>query len=239
MENYENGMYINSFNDLKEYYSNKHFENLSDKAYEILEEMIILYILKPDKIYSENQLSDMIEIGRTPVREAVKKLEYSHMVEIIPRHGIKITEVNFNDYLLQLEVRELVGKLVYSRASKFANLQERKELVNITERYSKAIDTLDELNLIRIDNELHKFISECAKNTFAADALVPLHSLSRRIFYMGYSPGNTMTKLGHQLQLQLMKEIAIGNNEKVEKIADDLFEHCRKIFKMQYGYEGI
>src|SRR5262245_46131429 len=73
--------------------------DLSDQARTRLEEMIVSLELAPGSIWSEAELSARIGIGRTPVREALQRLEADHLVRILPRHGAQITEINVVEQL--------------------------------------------------------------------------------------------------------------------------------------------
>ena len=90
---------MNSIENVKAYYTAKPYTNLSQKAYDMLLELIMSLILEPDRIYSELELSSMIDVGRTPVREAVQKLQSNMLVDVIPRSGIKIAPLKLEDFI--------------------------------------------------------------------------------------------------------------------------------------------
>ena len=79
--------------------------SLSDRAYEQLECMILFEELKGGAMYSEKQLANSLQMGRTPIREALQKLAWEQMVVIHPRRGIQIPEVSVESQLKLLEVR--------------------------------------------------------------------------------------------------------------------------------------
>ena len=66
----------------------------ADEARQKLEEMIVTLELKPGTVWSETELSERLKIGRTPVREALKRLEAEYLVEIVPRSGAKVTDID-------------------------------------------------------------------------------------------------------------------------------------------------
>src|SRR5690606_27050827 len=75
-------------------------ESQADTAHRRLEEMIVTLQLPPGSHWSEEGLAERIGIGRTPVREAVKRLQADYLVSILPRHGLMITEINTHEQLL-------------------------------------------------------------------------------------------------------------------------------------------
>ena len=84
---------------------------LTDRAYETLEELIVTLRLAPGDVISETALSDRLDIGRTPVREALQRLAREGLVKILPRKGILVTEINPRSQLLLLEVRRELERL--------------------------------------------------------------------------------------------------------------------------------
>lgn len=210
-----------------DYYANKKYSNLTDKAYDILEEMIVTLELKPGQTYSETELSNLVNIGRTPVREAIKRLEQTHTLSIIPRSGIMISPVRLEECFLQMEVRIMLEKLVAVRAAKFATPNERAFFLDLAARYQKATESEDNLAAIRIDNEFNHFTADCARNVFAKSALMPLHPMARRLYYMQYNIDKDLTKKINQSHMAVMQAISEGNEQNALKETEDLIRNIR------------
>ena len=107
---------------------------LSDQARARLEEMIVSLELAPGSMWSEAELSARLGIGRTPVREALQRLEGDHLVRILPRHGAQITEINVVEQLLLLELRRALDRLIAADAARRCTAQERSQLLKMAER---------------------------------------------------------------------------------------------------------
>jgi len=69
-------------------------ESLTDRAYRALEEEIVTLRLPPGTVVSEAMLSKRLGIGRTPIREALHRLARERLVQILPRRGIVVSEIN-------------------------------------------------------------------------------------------------------------------------------------------------
>lgn len=229
-------MINNTMEKIISHYEEKTFSNLSDKAHTILEELIVLFILKPGSIHSETELSEMIKIGRTPVREAIKRLEFSNIVEIIPRRGIKISEIRLEDFYLQVEVRRLIENLIYFRAAKFSTPSEREHFLEMADAYEAAINSDNVLEVVRIDNEFHHFCTICSRNPYAQKAVLPFHSTSRRLFYMEYNVKHDVINKINALHIELMRAIASGNSENVTQVSTQLFIKTEDLIKLQFDY---
>jgi DNA-binding GntR family transcriptional regulator len=157
---------------------------LADQAYAVLEELIVTAELPPGSRWSEVTLSERTGIGRTPVREALQRLAADHLVELMRRYGVKITEVQVSEQLLVLETRREIERLVSVAAARRANTAERAVHAEAAEKLRHAGRTGDPLMYLRVHFALKKFTSSAARNPFAERALSPLLALSRRFFYV-------------------------------------------------------
>lgn len=212
-----------------DYYQNKPYQSLAVKAYDILEEAIVMLYLKPGQTYSETDLSSFTGIGRTPVREAVKRLESTYLLEISPRKGITITKVRLEECYLQMEVRNMLERLVAIRAAKFSTPQERKIFLDMAERYQEATDQMDALASVRIDYEFNDFESECARNIFAKTALLQLHPLARRLYYMQFHVNESLTRDINTAHCNLMKAISSGDEASTVQASEYLLKQIKKL----------
>ena len=91
---------------------------MSERAYDIIVEMIITLQLTPGEIYSETPLVEMTGIGRTPIREAIKRLESINMLQSFPRSGVRISNLRSEDVQLEREVRCAIEGLIIKRRHK-------------------------------------------------------------------------------------------------------------------------
>lgn len=220
---------MNSIENVKAYYATKSYTNLSQKAYDMLLELILSLVLEPDRLYSELELSTMIDVGRTPVREAVQKLQSNMLVDVIPRSGIKIAPLKLEDFYLQIEVRRVLEKLIISRAARFATNAERKYIRELSERYRVAAENKDDITSLRTDKEFHEYIATCARNPFAKKALEPFQILEQRLFYIQYKAEESVISRINELHLLLMKEIVDGNIEGACAYSDMMLDCTEKL----------
>lgn len=220
---------MNSIENVKAYYATKTYTNLSQKAYDMLLELILSLVLEPDRLYSELELSTMIDVGRTPVREAVQKLQSNMLVDVIPRSGIKIAPLKLEDFYLQIEVRRVLEKLIISRAARFATDAERKYIRELSERYRVAAENKDDITSLRTDKEFHEYIATCARNPFAKKALEPFQILEQRLFYIQYKAEESVISRINELHLLLMKEIVDGNIEGACAYSDMMLDSTEEL----------
>ena len=103
-------------------------ELLADRAYEELRDRIVTLEIPPGAPIDEVMLGEELEMGRTPVREAIKRLALENLVTVFPRRGTFASEINITDLAHVADVRsQLEGHAAYRAAQRITDAQ-RDEL---------------------------------------------------------------------------------------------------------------
>ena len=197
--------------------------SLSDQAYSQIEEMIVTMQLAPETPVSEAQLSAFLGIGRTPIREAIQRLSREHLVSIIPKRGIFISDLNTQKQLRVLETRRELERLICKKAAKRASPEERKELERLAKDFRKAAKEKDETLFRKADKELNDLTILAARNEFAAAAMSPLHGMSRRFWFGHFHQFSGVTEMAN-LHGALATAIANGNEVEAGQALDNLID---------------
>lgn len=155
---------------------------LSQQAYEQIKQLIVTLKLAPGSVIDEAQLQDELQLGRTPIREALKRLALESLVSIVPRRGIFVTNIGVNDLQRLLEVRLELETLATRLAAQRGTPEhwQRMEALVIE---SSAIDKENEIDLIHVDEEFHEIIYEASDNRFLHEAITVLLTLNERLWY--------------------------------------------------------
>ena len=141
-------------------------QNLRDQTYDILKNLIILREIEPGKKINEEQLAKRINVSRTPIREALYRLENEGIVRIIPRRGAFVAELSENNVKEVLLVREVLEGLVARLATEnmdtgtLKNL--RKALENVHYKPQKERDLID---YTRSEVEFHSLLLSACNNS--------------------------------------------------------------------------
>lgn len=154
---------------------------LADRAYVELRDQIVTLAIPPGAPINEESVGRELEIGRTPVREAIKRLALENLVAVYPRRGTFATEINITDLAHISDVRvQLEGHAAF-RAAQRLTPEQREEL-------DRLLGTLDGDGdaeaLMRLDAAVHRFIYRCAGNPYLRDTLERYLNLSLRIWYL-------------------------------------------------------
>lgn len=207
-------------------------ESLAERAYRRLEEMIVTLELEPGAELTEAALCARLGIGRTPVREALQRLASEHLVQISPRRGVRVAEINVEQQLMVLEVRRELERMIAGRAAARATSAERARLRRMASAMTRAGAKDDWLAFLRLDREFNQFIAQCAHNPYAARAIAPLHALSRRFWYMHYTEtGDLPFSAG--AHAAIMTAAADGEPAAAERAADRLIDFAVKCSREQ------
>lgn len=197
--------------------------SLTELAYLHLEEMIVTLKLAPGQVVSEAELSMLIGIGRTPIREALQRLARERLVSILPRRGIVVSEINVKSQLRLLEVRRELERLTARTAARRATPEERKRFHQLARQFLKSARTDDDVSFMRTDREFNALCSAAAHNEFAAGAMSLMHSLSRRFWYVHYKQAADLP-LTAKLHADIARAIADADEELAAQATDRLLD---------------
>jgi DNA-binding GntR family transcriptional regulator len=197
---------------------------LTDLAYAQLEEMIVTLQLPPGAVLSELVLSKRLDIGRTPIREALQRLSRDGLVNILPRRGILVSEINVRVQLRLLEVRRELERLMARAAAERATDEERREFSAIAEGMREAAERADDLAFMRLDKQLNTLVSSAARNEFASRSMGLMHGLSRRFWYQHYRETADLPRAA-RLHAEVAEAIAGRDPDKAAAASDRLIEY--------------
>lgn len=179
---------------------------LSQQAYEQIKQMIVTLKLAPGSVIDEAELQDELRLGRTPIREALKRLSLESLVSIVPRRGIFVTNIGVNDLQRLLEVRLELETLATRLAAQRGTAEHWQRMEALVNEPLDLIDKSDN-DLIRIDETFHEIIYEAADNRFLHEAITVLLTLNERLWYF-FLPdigGFQRTNQDHRMILKSLK----------------------------------
>lgn len=159
------------------------FLPLRDVVFNTLRQAILTGELKPGERLMEIHLANKLGVSRTPIREAIRKLELEGLVTMIPRRGAEvaqITEKSMNDVL---EIRRAMDVLCVELACERIGEEELAQLKVACENFEKMVKTPDVKKIALADVELHDIILQATGN----DRLIQLvHNLSEQMYRYRY-----------------------------------------------------
>jgi DNA-binding GntR family transcriptional regulator len=155
---------------------------LADLAYAGLRDLIVTLDLEPGSPLQEEALGTRLGVGRTPLREAIKRLSVENLVVVYPRRGTFVTEVNLTDHSLISDVRRQLEGHAAHRAAERATEPDRERLRHLTETI-RAHQGGREQGM-QLDSQIHREVYHCAHNRYLEADLSHYYNLSLRIWYL-------------------------------------------------------
>jgi DNA-binding GntR family transcriptional regulator len=191
--------------------------SLSQQAYLEIRRKIVTLELPPGSVIDETALQEELEVGRTPIREALKRLSLEKLVTIIPRRGMFVTDIGITDLQRLYEVRIALEALAARLAARRGRPEhwERMQAVLAGSPADASYDTL-----IRIDEACHQIMYQAADNEFLADVLNAHYALSLRLWYFALTEIGAMhdTVLEHQI---ILEALAAGDGDRAAALLAD------------------
>src|SRR5580692_3396444 len=131
-------------------------ELLADRAYVELRDRILSLRIAPGAPIDEDGLGAELDMGRTPVREAIKRLALENLVTVFPRRGTFASEINITDLAHISDVRcQLEGHAAFRAAERITEVQ-RAELEDLLEELGQTRGSDDVEALMALDARVHR-----------------------------------------------------------------------------------
>ena len=156
---------------------------LSEKAYRLIKEKVVTLELPPSAVIDEHGLMQELDLGRTPIREALQRLDSEGLVNIVPRRGTFVNDISVTDLQKIFELRIVLEGFCARLAAQRVTQEQLKKMEDVLE----DLDDLEEGDsqaLMSIDKRFHRLLYAAGDNEFLADILDRLYDLSLRLWYL-------------------------------------------------------
>lgn len=190
------------------------FLPLRDVVFNTLRQAILTGDLKPGERLMEIHLANKLGVSRTPIREAIRKLELEGLVTMIPRRGAEvaqITEKSMNDVL---EVRRSMDALCVELACERISEEELQELDGACDAFAEAVKTKDIRRIAQADVALHDIIVQATGNRRLVQLI---NNLSEQMYRYRFEYLKDISR--HQSLIQEHRMIYEGIRERNKEVA--------------------
>jgi Transcriptional regulators len=199
-------------------------ESLSERAYVQLRDRLIMLEIEPGDPINEGLLAVDLGIGRTPIREALKRLETDHLVVSYPRRGTFATIVDITELAAISEMRQLLEPLAARKAALYAPGALRQHLAQTAAEIEELDAGRGRKTLMEYDLEVHRSIYRATENHHLQETLVRLDNLATRIWCLVLDrlPGVVEHIREHA---DLLHAIVDGDASRAERLAAEHVAH--------------
>jgi DNA-binding GntR family transcriptional regulator len=202
---------------------------VADRAYDELRDRIVTLRLAPGTVLREDELMREMGIGRTPLREAVKRLALENLLAVQPRRGTFVTAVEAADIVNISEVRAELESYAAELAALRMNDAAREQAEELLQEIEEVTRPHDQEWLMRFDERIHRFTWEASANPYLVETLERYFTHSLRIWYLVLDrvPG-----LGHSVhdQMHLLNALLERDGQRASAIMrEHVLEFQREI----------
>lgn len=173
----------------------------------------------------EVDLAKRMNVSRTPIREAIRRLTDDGLVQMESRKGAYVAQISIKDMLDVFEIREdMEGFCAYLAAGRSSD-EQKKQLRRIAEEYQTACVNRDKMRIIHLDEEFHNYIVACCDNDTLRQMVEYVQELSLRFRYLYYEDDTLYEETSKQ-HIAMMEAIEAGDGDSARRLADS---HVRAI----------
>lgn len=203
-------------------------EPLSTRCYRVLLDRLIMLDIQPGEPIMEKQLSEEMGVGRTPLREALKRLEADHLVVTYPRRGTFASQVDITELAHVSEIRQALEPLAARRAAEVRGGEMHDQLIEALQDLRTLNPNQSQRDLLAYDLSVHRLIYSVTNNDHLSETLIRLDNIATRIWA---SLSDRLSSLHEHIveHTHLIEHIVAGDADAAEQTAA---EHVKNFYAM-------
>ena len=210
------------------------------KAYDLLKEKIITLELRPGEPLDEKRIERQFGIGRTPLREAVLKLEADGLIDFFPGKGSYVKQItlkgvkDFLQALLAMERSAVQLTILNITPEQIA------EIRSVNEQINESIRKEDPLNVTYFNSQFHRLIAKASNNEYLSTFIQRIRVEEQRLAYLCFSKEVTITyplkEHFQEVSRQHSNIITYLEKGNAQNLDEELVNHNRLFHRRIFGY---
>jgi DNA-binding GntR family transcriptional regulator len=183
-------------------------ESLRDVAYKAIKHRIITCVFRPGDYLNEAYISTVLRLGRTPVHQAIDRLVLDGLVEVIPRKGVIVRPVSFDEVMQIVDTRLHIEPWGVRLAAERAVEKDIVAMEDILVRSERATAVRDIEQMMLLDREFHLTLARATRNDVLAEILRKLHERSLRFWFISLvdASHHGEVQVEHQTVVQAIRD---------------------------------
>ncbi len=202
---------------------------LRDIVYDSIKESILMGDIQQGQRLMETHIAEEIGVSRTPVREAIRKLELEGLVVMVPRRGAYVAEISLDEVIDVFEIRAALESLAAELASKRITENEMQKLKDILIKEEEQADNNNVSRFIELDTEFHEILFMASRNKRLSQIINNLreHIQRYRTISLAYKGRMSVALKEHQ---DIMDALENGKERDVGALARKHIESASNAF---------
>ncbi|HHC5001519.1 GntR family transcriptional regulator [Serratia marcescens] len=169
--------------------------SLNELAYRRFKQALVTLSYKPGEYLNTAQVMNDLDMGRTPINQAIHRLANEGLLQVIPRKGVMVSPLSMDDALELIEVRLANEMLCMQLASQRITERQIATLTELNRQIEAASQERDRVRMMTLDHEFHHELAQIAGNNMLADILSVLHARAQRFW------ASTLSREGHMREV--------------------------------------
>jgi DNA-binding GntR family transcriptional regulator len=199
-------------------------DSLSNRVFKALRDKIVFMDYPPGMSLSEKELCKAFKVSRTPLREAIRRLEEMKLVTVIPRYGTYVSQVEINEIRCAFEVKIKLEALAGEVAAKRITADKLEELHAIIQGAEELLKEGGARSLIEIDTNFHEIIYQSTQNSILQEILINLQSRCARLWNASLSESIPIPEVIGQLK-EIYQALKKRDSEKTARLLENHVHH--------------
>ncbi|HGM6906257.1 TPA: GntR family transcriptional regulator [Serratia marcescens] len=169
--------------------------SLNELTYRRFKQALVTLSYKPGEYLNTAQVMNDLDMGRTPINQAIHRLANEGLLQVIPRKGVMVSPLSMDDALELIEVRLANEMLCMRLASQKITERQIATLTELNRQIEAASQERDRVRMMTLDHEFHQELAQIAGNNMLADILSVLHARAQRFW------ASTLSREGHMREV--------------------------------------
>ena len=206
----------------------------AEKAYQLLIRKITRLELAPGTVLVEKELMAELEIGRTPIREALQRIAKEGLIQHLPNRGMLVSELGASDVQSIYEFRSLIQGAAVRLAAVRATNEDKLNLKALDDKLKQATSEFDLDSFVSLDLQFYEAIGQASKNIYLQETLPRIFNLHLRLwFYISSKTGiwDPVARSHNVMTSGVVAAIQDGLPDKAELIMTSHINHRHKEIK--------
>jgi len=185
--------------------------NQFELAYEAIEQRLVNCELQPGRYLALQELQAVVNLGRTPVHQAVNRLAADTLIHVHPRRGLQIAPIDLTRERTLLQLRRDIERFVIRLATEHSTASHRNQMLHMKRhlRENREQITIESFNIV--DRRIDQLFLAAADEPFVENTLRPLHTIFRRIGWLYHTQTAAETSLLRTVDVHLALLDAVTN----------------------------
>lgn len=193
-------------------------DSLSAVAYFLIRDLVVTLELAPGTPINERDVMQRLGLGRTPVREALRRLADEGLVVIYARRGMAVASVDVRDLTGISEVRVELEGFAARLAAERSTGSDCEAAAALVAELGRLPDARDERAMIRFDQRVHHHVHRATHNAYLQTTLAEYLTLSLRLWFLGLDQVSRLDDAIREHR-ELLEAIDARDGDRAEAVA--------------------